>query len=89
MSAREEELIKNSKLPKTNLDIPMPNVRQPIGSGDRICSTCNKEDVCMYKAELAQAAKEITQISERANVFIDTDIRCKRWSGKAVNYRGL
>ena len=43
----------------------------------------------MYKGELAQAAKEITQISERKNVFIDTDIRCKKWSGKVLNYRGL
>lgn len=42
------ELLKQSILPKINCNIPMPNVRQPIGSGDRICSTCQKEDVCMY-----------------------------------------
>lgn len=83
------ELLKERILPKTNCDIPMSNVRQPIDSGDRICSTCNKEDVCMYKAELEQAAKEITQISERTNVFVDVDIRCKKWSGKTVNYKGL
>ena len=41
----------------------------------------------MYKGELAQAAKEIIQISERVNVFIDTDIHCKKWSGKVVNTR--
>lgn len=41
----------------------------------------------MYKAELTQAAKEITQISERENLFIDTDIRCKKWSGQIVNVR--
>ena len=76
-----------SKLPRTNCDIPMPNVKPPASNGDRICDTCTKEDVCMYKGELAQAAKEITQISERANVFIDTDIRCKKWSGKVVNTR--
>ena len=67
----------------------MPNVKPPASNGDRICDTCNKEDVCMYKSELAQAAKEIIQISERVNVFIDTDIRCKKWSGKVSNYRGL
>jgi len=72
----------NIGLPLTGCNTPIPNVRQPIGNGDRICSTCNKEDVCMYKAELAQAAKEITQISERTNVFVDVDIRCKKWSGK-------
>ena len=77
----------NSKLPRTNCNIPMPNVKPPASNGDRICDTCNKEDVCMYKGELAQAAKEITQISERVNVFIDTDIRCKKWSGKVVNTR--
>lgn len=81
------ELLKESILPKTNCDIPIPNVRQPIGSGDRICSTCNKEDVCMYKAELAQAAKEITQISERTNIFVNVVIQCKKWSGKEINYR--
>ena len=77
------------KLPKTNCNIPMPSVKPPTNNGDRICDTCNKEDVCMYKGELAQATKEITQISERVNVFIDTDIRCKKWSGKVSNYRGL
>ena len=79
----------DGKLPRTNCDIPMPNVKPTASNGDRICDTCNKEDVCMYKGELAQAAKEITQISERVNVFIDTDIRCKKWSGKVSNYRGL
>ena len=63
--------------------------KPPDSNGDRICDTCNKEDVCMYKGELAQAVKKITQISERVNVFIDTDIRCKKWSGKVSNYRGL
>lgn len=78
----------DSRLPLTDCNIPMPEVKPSATNGDRICNTCNKEDVCMYKAELAQAAKEITQISERANVFIDTDIRCKKWSGKVVNMRG-
>ena len=78
-----------SKLPRTNCDIPMPSVKPPVNNGDRTCDTCNKEDVCMYKGELAQAAKEITKISERVNVFIDTDIRCKKWSGNVSNYRGL
>ena len=78
----------DSKLPRTNCNIPMPKVIPPATNSDRICNTCNKEDVCMYKGELAQAAKEITQISERVNVFIDTDIRCKKWSGNVVNTRG-
>ena len=79
----------DSKLPRTNCNIPMPNVKHPKSDGDRICDTCIKEDVCMYKGDLAQAAKEIAQISERVNVFIDTDIRCKKWSGKVSNYRSI
>lgn len=77
-----------SRLSLTERNILMPEEKPSAANGDRICDTCNKEDVCMYKAELAQAAKEITQISERVNVFIDTDIRCKKWSGKVVNMRG-
>ena len=51
---------------------------------DRICNTCYKEDVCMYKGELAQAAKEITKISERENVFINTRIICSKWLGTTI-----
>lgn len=79
----------DSKLPRTNCDIPMPNVNPPANNGNRICDTCIKEDVCIYKGELAKAAKDITQISERVNVFIDTDIRCKKWSGNESNYRSV
>lgn len=68
---------------------PMLSKKRPKGNGDRICDTCNKEDACMYKGDLAQVSKEIAQISERVNVFIDIDIRCKKWSGKVSSYRGL
>ena len=79
-----------SGLPKTNCNIPIPSVKSPKSdNGDRICDTCSKEDVCMYKGECAQAAKDISLIAERTNVFIDTDIKCKKWSGKVSNYRGL
>ena len=74
-------------LPKTICNIPMTSVKPSRTDGDRMCNTCNKEDVCMYKEELAQAAKDISQISERTNVFIDTNIRCKKWSGKVINTR--
>ncbi len=87
---REPKFYENSMgLPKTNRDIPMPNVRQPIGSGDRICDTCIKSDVCMLSNDLNKTVKDIKDISERTGVFIDTDIRCKKWSGKVVNTRGL
>lgn len=75
------------ELPKSNCEIPMPFVDQsPINNENRICKTCNKEDVCMYKRNFAQAVKEITRISERVNQFIDTDIRCKKWSGKNIDF---
>ena len=56
-------------------------------SNNRICDTCSKEDVCMYKEELAKAVKDIMQISDRTNVFIDADVKCKKWLGKVINYR--
>lgn len=77
-------------LTKKNCNISMPCVKPPKSdNSDRICDTCIKEDVCMYKGECAQAAKDISLIAERTNVFIDTDIKCKKWSGKISNYRGL
>lgn len=80
----------NVGAPKTNCNTPMPSVKPPkADNGDRICDTCNKEDVCMYKGECAQAAKDISLIAERTNVFIDTDIRCKKWSWKVSNYRSI
>lgn len=77
-------------LPKTICNISIPSVKPTKSdNGDRICNTCDKEDVCMYKGECAQAAKDISVIAERINVFIDTDIRCKKWSGKVTNYRNI
>jgi len=84
---REPKFYENSRLPKTDCNIPMPSVKSPVVNGDRICNTCDKEDVCMYKAELIQAAKEIAKISEQPNIFINVNIRCKKWSGKIVNFR--
>lgn len=73
----------------SDLKVLMPDVKPTASNGDRICNTCNKEDVCMYKEQLNIAVKEITQISERVDVFIDVDIMCKKWSGKVSNYRGV
>ena len=75
----------DSKLP----NIPIYNVKELKNNGDRICDTCNKEDVCMYKEATNKVIKDIADILDFTNVFIDTDIRCKKWSGKVVNTRGL
>ena len=65
----EEQYVQCSpKLPRTN-------------NGDKICDTCNKADVCKYKEVLNKAIIDIAGIADRVNVFIDTDIRCKKWSG--------
>ena len=56
-------------------------------NNNKICDTCCKDDVCMYKEELSKAVKDIMLISDRVNVFIDTDVKCKKWLGKVVNYR--
>ena len=56
-------------------------------NNNRICDTCRKEDVCMYKGELAKAVKDIMLISDRVNVFIDTDVKCKKWLGQVINFR--
>lgn len=74
-------------LPKMNCNIPMPNVKSFLDNDDRICNTCIKQDVCMFKSECIKAAKDISLIAERTNVFIDTDIRCKKWSGEVSNTR--
>lgn len=69
----------------TNCNITMPNVLPPQINNGKICNTCNKEDVCMYKDELEQAVEKITKISEGENLFIDVNIKCKKWSGKTSN----
>ena len=78
-----------SKLPKTNLNIPMPTEKQPLGSGDRVCDTCVKGDVCMLCSDLHKAMNDIKDISGRTGVFIDTTVKCQKWAGKVVNPRGL
>ena len=76
-----------SNLPKTNCDIPMPAVNQPLNNGNHICSNCNKADVCMYKDDLNNAVRDINSISERVNVFINVKIKCRMWSSETIQYR--
>ena len=56
-----------------------PNVKN---TGERICENCDKEDVCKYKEECMKAVKDILDIESRTNVFIITNINCKKWSSK-------
>ena len=41
----------------------------------------------MYKEELSKAVKDIMKISDRINVFIDVNVKCKKWLGKVINLR--
>lgn len=50
----------------------------------RICDNCVKSDVCKFKEECIKAARDILDIEERTNVFIKTDIFCKKFSGKQI-----
>ena len=38
----------------------------------------------MYKEECMKAVKDILDIESRTNVFIRTNINCKKWSKKSV-----
>ena len=41
-----------SKLPFTNCNIPMPSTKPPKSdNGDKICNTCDKEDVCIKRCQ--------------------------------------
>ena len=71
----------NSKLPQTSCRVPMPKTKE---FGEKNCENCDKEDVCMYKEECMKAVKDILDIESRTNVFIRTNINCKKWSKKSV-----
>lgn len=63
------------------------NIVEKTTDGNRICNSCQKNDVCMYKTEFEKAVVDINKISERINVFIKTNITCENWLGEIVNYR--
>jgi len=64
-----------------NINIPVPPRVFPSTKSNKVCDTCNKEDVCRYKKGIQQALNDISKISERENVFIETKVCCKKWSG--------
>lgn len=66
-------------LSKTGCNILMPKIK---GTRERICENCDKEDVCKYKEDCMRAVKDILDIEGRKNVFIKTEINCKKWSAK-------
>ena len=71
----------------TICNITTPSVKSPTSNGHRICDTCNKKDVCMYKDECAKAMSDIQDILDTMPHLIVADVKCKKWSDKVVNYR--
>lgn len=69
----------HSRLPQMDCNISMPKIKN---TGEKICENCDKEDVCKYKEDCMKAVKDILDIEGRKNVFIKTEINCKKWSAK-------
>lgn len=66
----------------------MPNINSPKFTNNRICGTCEKADVCMYREDTISTYKEIKEKEEnKANVFIETSVTCKKWLGTINNIR--
>lgn len=87
---REPKLYENENtLPKTTCNIPMPPVKplKKDSIGNKVCDTCCKADVCMYKGETAKAFTDIKDITDRVNVFVNVNIQCKNWAEQVVNVR--
>ena len=60
-----------------------PEDKNISNSENKVCDTCIKEDVCLYKNECKAAVDAINDISSKKNVFIDTAIKCKKWNSNA------
>lgn len=63
------------------------HVKLSMNNGCGICDTCIKEDVCMLSRDLHKAVDDIKEIAERKGVFIDVDVKCKKWFEKDTNFR--
>lgn len=66
-------------LPQQKTIPPMPPVK-PLR--DEICEFCAKEDVCSIQEEFMKAYKDILDIEGRTNVFINTNVKCKKFLRK-------
>ena len=48
-------------------------------NNDKICSNCCKADVCIYKGEIAQFAKEVSILENKLPISVTTDIKCTKF----------
>lgn len=66
-------------LPDVGSNVPMPPVKQ---LRDEACEDCAKADVCSIQEEFRKAYKDILDIEGRKNVFINTNVKCKKFLRK-------
>ena len=66
---------------------PMPLIRHIDNKSNKVCDTCCKADVCMYKGETAKAFMDIKDITDRVNVFVNVNIQCKNYAEQVVGVR--
>ena len=50
-----------------------------MDNGSKMCNTCCKEDVCIYKGELAQFTKEVSQLEQKLPISVFTIIKCDKY----------
>ena len=72
-------------LPQTKATPPIPQVET---TKDSICCNCIKNDVCNIQDNLTEAMSDINYIKDRVNVFIDINIKCKKFA-KKEKYTGI
>jgi hypothetical protein len=66
-------------LPQQRTIPQMPPVKQ---LRDEACEDCAKADVCSIQEEFMKAYKDILDIESRTNVFINTNVKCKKFLRK-------
>jgi len=55
----------------------------------KLCDTCNKSDVCMYKKDVATIVHGIKELTKYNENLIDTSSNCKKWGAGQSNTKGL
>ena len=68
---------------------PIPPTGREYNCGtSHQCDSCVKLDVCSIKDEFMRAIKDIDEISSRINVFINTDVKCDKYT-RGYTYSGV
>jgi hypothetical protein len=76
-----DDVVNVVKLPQQKTIPNMPPVKQ---LRDEACEDCAKADVCSIQEEFMRAYKDILEIEGRTNVFINTNVKCKKFLRKPL-----